>query len=325
MDSAKLKQWGATLMFIGGVSFILPMIGFQFRLLNLFGGGPGGGIFIAIVGGVLFAIGSMKEKAQSSPGPKPATSGQRPPVTPPSQPVPQPKTQPKKNTIRCSGCGAENDEGRRFCHSCGTALIEAAPPSAPICAGCGAPLTLEDRFCGECGKPRQSTVQTIPTTQAVNASDLFPLCGVTLGKTTVQELARLGARATGGKTKRRASYNYYVIDGNNFWYSEESGIATHMYIAKGVYLIPKQWQTLGFDWRHPYNDWFGLLQRLGFSITVEEAPRVVKYRGQDSFNAKLRAVRQTKMPLIIELGFNYSDQTKPDSQGMLYSMTVKIP
>ena len=89
--------------------------------------------------------------------------------------------------------------------------------------------------------------------------------------------------------------------------------------------MPKQWQALGFDWRNSYNHWMALLQRLGFSITLQESPRVVKYRKHDSFSAKLQAVGQTKMPLIIDLDFNYNDQTKPDSEGTLYSIGVKIP
>ena len=54
-----MKQWKVTLIFIGRASYILPMAGLQFRLLNLPGSNPAAGIFVAAVGGVLFILGLM--------------------------------------------------------------------------------------------------------------------------------------------------------------------------------------------------------------------------------------------------------------------------
>jgi class 3 adenylate cyclase/tetratricopeptide (TPR) repeat protein len=46
--------------------------------------------------------------------------------------------------MRCSKCGSDNREGRKFCTSCGTPLVAACPK-------CGAPIQPDERFCGECG------------------------------------------------------------------------------------------------------------------------------------------------------------------------------
>src|SRR5713226_1299498 len=46
--------------------------------------------------------------------------------------------------MRCSKCGSDNREGRKFCTTCGTALIASCPK-------CGAPIQLGESFCGECG------------------------------------------------------------------------------------------------------------------------------------------------------------------------------
>src|SRR5215472_12966516 len=46
--------------------------------------------------------------------------------------------------MRCSKCGAENREGRKFCVHCGQALKLACP-------SCGAPSEPGERFCGDCG------------------------------------------------------------------------------------------------------------------------------------------------------------------------------
>jgi hypothetical protein len=46
--------------------------------------------------------------------------------------------------MRCSKCGNDNREGRKFCTSCGTPLVATCPK-------CSAPVQPGERFCGECG------------------------------------------------------------------------------------------------------------------------------------------------------------------------------
>jgi predicted amidophosphoribosyltransferase len=46
--------------------------------------------------------------------------------------------------MRCSKCGSDNREGRKFCVQCGQALKLACP-------SCGAPSEPGERFCGDCG------------------------------------------------------------------------------------------------------------------------------------------------------------------------------
>src|SRR5215472_3348650 len=53
-------------------------------------------------------------------------------------------SQPEWGNMRCSKCGSDNREGRKFCTSCGTPLVAACPK-------CGASIQPNDRFCGECG------------------------------------------------------------------------------------------------------------------------------------------------------------------------------
>jgi class 3 adenylate cyclase/predicted ATPase len=48
--------------------------------------------------------------------------------------------------MRCTKCGNDNREGRRFCAECGAAL-------ALKCARCGASNEPGEKFCGECGTP----------------------------------------------------------------------------------------------------------------------------------------------------------------------------
>jgi class 3 adenylate cyclase/tetratricopeptide (TPR) repeat protein len=55
--------------------------------------------------------------------------------------------------MTCTACGALNDDGRRFCDQCGTAL-------AAGCPTCGATNRPEARFCGDCGAPLVGGIST---------------------------------------------------------------------------------------------------------------------------------------------------------------------
>src|SRR6516225_6812020 len=46
--------------------------------------------------------------------------------------------------MRCSECGSDSEEGRKFCTNCGT-------PLAASCPKCRAPVKPGEKFCGDCG------------------------------------------------------------------------------------------------------------------------------------------------------------------------------
>src|SRR6516225_3167817 len=54
-------------------------------------------------------------------------------------------SRPEWGNMRCSKCGRDNREGRKFCTSCGT------PLAAATCPKCGAPIQPDESFCGDCG------------------------------------------------------------------------------------------------------------------------------------------------------------------------------
>src|SRR5215831_11879937 len=72
-------------------------------------------------------------------------------------------SQPEWGNMRCSKCGSDNREGRKFCAACGAPLVV-------TCSKCGATNQPEERFCGECGTvlgdaaPAAAAARTAPVT-----------------------------------------------------------------------------------------------------------------------------------------------------------------
>src|SRR5713101_661025 len=70
--------------------------------------------------------------------------------------------------MRCSKCASDNREGRKFCTTCGTALVASCPK-------CGAPIQLGESFCGECGSSLSMPLTfSAPSKGQVRLSDVVP-------------------------------------------------------------------------------------------------------------------------------------------------------
>src|SRR5271154_2897097 len=61
-----------------------------------------------------------------------------------------------RKTMRCSSCGSQNPEDRKFCGDCGA-------PLANRCRKCDAENPRGKRFCGDCGA---LLVANVPTSRA---------------------------------------------------------------------------------------------------------------------------------------------------------------
>ncbi len=118
-----MKRWGLLLVVIGVGSFILPMFGMQFRLVNLAGGDPSAsGVLFIIAGAVLYLIGQALE---SRVRPTPRASAGVPPAQAAATGRPVLAQSPPAATT-----------GPNFCGSCGTRLTR----PVKFCTACGAPI-----------------------------------------------------------------------------------------------------------------------------------------------------------------------------------------
>ena len=151
---------------------------------------------------------------------------------------------------------------------------------------------------------------------------LFPLHGVTLGKTTVDELKRLGTHSTMINDRTKQPYNLYEINGVDFWY--DRGVAHNMYMPN-FKKIPDKWHGMGFSWRLSYQEWLAVLKKLGYETVVTKPPKTEQYEGKPCFTAEVMAYYQSQgVRYALQLNFNYNKGASVTDSQTLYSIRVVI-
>jgi len=155
-------------------------------------------------------------------------------------------------------------------HSGITRLLTQAQRAAPLAAAAYKPN-------------RETTPLPSVSGLAPVSGDLFPLFGVTLGKTTVDEIARLGQRTPSIDESTGEPYHCYRVLGCSFWYNEETSVVNSIYIRRRE-SMPGKWAELGFSWEKSSSEWFETLRRLGFSV---DEPLWAKLDRMDKISASL--------------------------------------
>jgi len=158
--------------------------------------------------------------------------------------------------------------------------------------------------------------------RAAGSNLLFPADGVTLGKTTVSELAKLGKRTTTINKNTNQPYLYYEINGMEVWYDEKTNLADH-YFRLYYEKLPDKWVSAGMSFEYSYDQWLDFAKRNNLSVQVKKNPQTGTYRGQSTFIAEL-VLSYTAEGILyeIDLDFNYSDGTKTSDKNTLYSIWV---
>ena len=132
-----MKKWGLSLLLFGAISLVLPLIGFQFRILSGLGDTQSiVSVLLMVVGLVLFVVGlavGSKGTADTPDASAPAegTAEQWPGSAPAEQPVPD-------TGAACPGCGQMTAASDAFCGYCGTSINRVQPsvqqttPAQPV-------------------------------------------------------------------------------------------------------------------------------------------------------------------------------------------------
>ena len=101
----------------------------------------------------------------------------------------------------------------------------------------------------------------------LGVNDLFPLFGVTLGKTTWKQAMELG-----GKDIIDEDTGEFYCDIENVHFGYNGDILTDIYWEINYQDFPDLWKSKGFSWNNSYDEWLGLFQRLGCEIEIVSKP-----------------------------------------------------
>lgn len=150
---------------------------------------------------------------------------------------------------------------------------------------------------------------TLMANESSSEPSLFPVYGVIIGKTTLDELevSGVGSRAT--LINEETGKPYLSIDvegeGARFGYDERTEIVDAMHLIRGS-KAPDPWQTLGFDWSKSYDEWLSWLTGLGYSIEVDKQPHLeeVELVCSERLRAEEEAVPAQNMVDLCKKGGN---------------------
>ena len=251
----------------------------------------------------------------------------------------------ENETPSCPNCSSNDvdDDGSDFlqytCNDCGHNWGHDDTVECPVCGSDDVENNGTDYLqytCNDCGQNwgEYEDEDDFDDDEEENFShplslnDFFPVCGITLNKSTV-------------KDAERQSYRYaeieYCDDGcviawaNNYEHGgkgtqirkeKNSNLFTEIYITKRDIMF-SEWSRLGFNWKLSYNDWISLFKRMGFTIIQTEEPRIEsREHGPDYFYTKVVA-RSKDYSLKFELDFSFGrDGNTRYSRSTLYSISV---
>jgi hypothetical protein len=166
---------------------------------------------------------------------------------------------------------------------------------------------------------RQALVE--PASIALSSEKkLFPVYGITLGTTTMDEIKSMGF-----KCRSEDGLNRCFV--NMLWFSDNTGdgVADEVYVVEGSGL-PDAWQeTFQFSFDHSYDKWLGLLNEHGFGKNITKEPDVVLYQDRKTLTAQMIASTDLEY-LNIMLTFDYGNEDgdgyETTSPRSLYSITI---
>ena len=162
----------------------------------------------------------------------------------------------------------------------------------------------------------------------LSLNDFFPVCGITLNKSTVKDAERQSYRyaeieyCDGGCVIAWANNSEHGGKGAQIRKEENSNLFTDIYITNSDIMF-SEWSRLGFDWKLSYNDWISLFKRMGFTIIQTEEPKIKSWEhGPDYLDTTVVAISKD-YSLKFELKFSFGREGNTQySRSTLYSISV---
>lgn len=151
-------------------------------------------------------------------------------------------------------------------------------------------------------------------------AQFFPLCGVTLGKTTWKEAEEMGYNVEiWNDGPSRTMY----VNKIHFWDHGGKGKFTQIYWTQRAD-FPTSWKSKGFSWDNSYDKWLETFKNLGFTIKVTSEPVTKIFSGRQTLSADVVALSADGL-LEFRMDFDYGeDGYYKSSPKTLYTLTIQF-
>jgi len=157
-----------------------------------------------------------------------------------------------------------------------------------------------------------------PSCELYPEGKLFPLFGVVLGRTPVEEIANMPGSVPGKGQKE--DRQYFILRSINFWCHDQD-VVHHIHIVRGN-PIPDKWQKLGITYDRTFTQFKKVLQDAFGNCETIETPRQTKFQENDCFSAALKSSHSEHgVEYTLEFKFAYV-QGDENTTNTLYSITV---
>ena len=148
---------------------------------------------------------------------------------------------------------------------------------------------------------------------------LFPLEGITLGKTTWKQAMDMGCVI-------EKKYDIFIrtsINGISFSDDEKKGVFMSASLYRFDYAtFPSSWESIGFKGSNSYKEWLSVFKNIGCNINILKRPTTGVFCGEKHFRANFEATTPDNL-LRFTLNFDYGhDGHKTDSANTLSSLSV---
>jgi hypothetical protein len=140
---------------------------------------------------------------------------------------------------------------------------------------------------------------------------LFPLYGVTLGKTTEIELARVATKKYEGRYEYNG-INFFIVD----------GVFTYLCLWHWD-KFPAQWEKEGVRSQNSYDEWLSILEAFGYAVTVVRPPTLERKFSYDSVRARVFGRKETPCPHLLELNFGDKPGDSRRAPSTLYTLEIR--
>ena len=155
----------------------------------------------------------------------------------------------------------------------------------------------------------------------------FPICGFTLGRTTVKEVLQhheLYPDVIEIKTRINNDDSVMVKlqNGAVFWAFNNSQFFNRINFWRDDKPMFDKWKKIGFDWDLSYEQWYQLFKAWGYKISILREPDVVMNQLNEQYLlAEFEAVSPSQQ-FKFDLGFAYGkDGSQPYSPRSLYCLS----